>query len=51
MEREFGHLDLVWLPSEDGSDCVCVVRADRLRAAAAATAPRTIRAPGRRRKA
>jgi ribosomal protein L3 glutamine methyltransferase len=53
MEQEFGHLDLLWLPSEDGSDCVCVVRADRLRAAAAATAtaPRTIRARGRRRKA
>ncbi len=51
MEQEFGHLDLLWLPSEDGSDCVCVVRADRLRAAATATAPRTRRASGRRRKA
>ena len=47
MEQEFGHLDLLWLPSEDGSDCVCVVRADRLRAAA----PRSSRARGRRQKA
>ena len=41
MEREFGHLGLLWLPSEDGSDCVCVIRAESLRAGAAAkTRPR-----------
>lgn len=39
MEHEFGHLGLLWLPSEDGSDCVCVIRADRLRAAARTGAP------------
>lgn len=50
MEHEFGHLGLLWLPSEDGSDCVCVIRADRLRAAASAgaTALKAVAAkPGR----
>ena len=35
MEREFGALDLRWLPTADGSDCVCLVREQRLRAAPA----------------
>jgi len=34
MDREFPHLDPLWLPSIDGSDCICAIRADRLAAAA-----------------
>ena len=34
MDREFSHLDPLWLPSIDGSDCICAIRADRLAAAA-----------------
>lgn len=30
MTREFKHLHLEWLPTADGSDCVCLVRAERL---------------------
>ena len=30
MDREFAALDLSWLPTGDGSDCVCVVGAARL---------------------
>lgn len=32
MNREFGTLDLHWLPTADGSDCVCVIHAARLKA-------------------
>jgi ribosomal protein L3 glutamine methyltransferase len=32
MDRAFPELDLHWLPTEDGEDCVCVVQAARLRA-------------------
>ena len=32
IEREFGALEPSWLPTEDGSDCVCVFRAEKLRA-------------------
>ncbi len=31
MDREFKALKPRWLPTEDGSDCVCLIRADRLR--------------------
>lgn len=31
MDREFAALDLSWLPTGDGSDCVCVVGAARLK--------------------
>lgn len=31
MDRAFPALDLHWLPTEDGEDCVCVVNAARLR--------------------
>jgi ribosomal protein L3 glutamine methyltransferase len=31
MTREFNTLDLQWLPTADGSDCVCLVPAERLR--------------------
>lgn len=31
MEREFKSLRLQWLPTADGTDCVCLVRAERLR--------------------
>jgi len=30
MEREFARLRPEWLPTQDGSDCVCMVRADRM---------------------
>ena len=30
MDREFAALDPHWLPTEDGSDCVCVIHAARL---------------------
>jgi ribosomal protein L3 glutamine methyltransferase len=33
MDREFPKLDLHWLHTEDGSDCVCVINAKRLKAA------------------
>jgi ribosomal protein L3 glutamine methyltransferase len=33
MERTFGGLGLHWLRTQDGSDCVCLVQAKRLRAA------------------
>jgi len=32
MDREFAALDLHWLHTGDGSDCVCVVGAARLKA-------------------
>jgi len=32
MDREFAALDLHWLPTADGEDCVCVIQAGRLRA-------------------
>jgi ribosomal protein L3 glutamine methyltransferase len=31
MEAAFGHLRLRWLPTQDGSDCVCLIDARRLR--------------------
>jgi ribosomal protein L3 glutamine methyltransferase len=31
MTREFKSLNLQWLPTADGSDCVCLVRAEQLR--------------------
>jgi ribosomal protein L3 glutamine methyltransferase len=31
MDRAFPELDLHWLPTQDGEDCVCVVQAARLR--------------------
>jgi ribosomal protein L3 glutamine methyltransferase len=31
FEREFGHLEPHWFPTEDGSDCVCLIQAARLR--------------------
>ncbi len=31
MEREFKSLRLQWLPTADGTDCVCLVRAEQLR--------------------
>jgi ribosomal protein L3 glutamine methyltransferase len=31
MSREFKSLQLEWLPTEDGSNCVCLVRAEKLR--------------------
>jgi len=30
MDREFAGLCAQWLPTRDGSDCVCAIRADRL---------------------
>lgn len=33
MEAAFGHLDLRWLPTKDGTDCVCLLEARRLRPA------------------
>lgn len=30
MEREFAALKPVWLPTEDGSNCVCLIRAEQL---------------------
>ena len=33
MDREFASLDPHWLYTEDGSDCVCVIHASRLKAA------------------
>jgi ribosomal protein L3 glutamine methyltransferase len=30
MEAAFGHLRLRWLPTQDGSDCVCLIDARRL---------------------
>ncbi|HEU5077818.1 MAG TPA: 50S ribosomal protein L3 N(5)-glutamine methyltransferase [Opitutaceae bacterium] len=30
MDREFAKLDLRWLPTADGSDCVCLIRAEKL---------------------
>ncbi len=30
MNREFKALKLQWLPTADGSDCICLIRADRL---------------------
>jgi ribosomal protein L3 glutamine methyltransferase len=32
MEAAFGSLKLRWLPTHDGSDCVCLIEASRLRA-------------------
>lgn len=32
MDREFAALELHWLHTEDGADCVCVINAARLRA-------------------
>ncbi len=32
MNREFRALKLQWLPTADGSDCICLIRAERLRA-------------------
>lgn len=32
MDREFAALDPHWLPTADGSDCVCVIHAARLKA-------------------
>ena len=34
MDRAFPALDLHWLHTEDGEDCVCAIHAARLRAAA-----------------
>ena len=34
MEAAFGRLKLRWLPTKDGSNCVCVIEARRLLAAA-----------------
>jgi len=34
MDREFAALGLRWLPTEDGADCVCLVRGEDLRRAA-----------------
>jgi ribosomal protein L3 glutamine methyltransferase len=31
MDKAFPELDLHWLHTEDGEDCVCVVQAARLR--------------------
>jgi len=31
MNREFRALKLQWLPTVDGSDCICLIRAERLR--------------------
>jgi ribosomal protein L3 glutamine methyltransferase len=31
FEREFGHMEPHWFHTEDGSDCVCVIQAARLR--------------------
>ena len=33
MDQEFAALDLHWLYTEDGSDCVCVINAKRLKTA------------------
>jgi len=33
MDKEFGKLDLHWLHTEDGADCVCVINAKRLKVA------------------
>jgi ribosomal protein L3 glutamine methyltransferase len=33
MDREFAALDLHWLHTDDGADCVCVINAARLQAA------------------
>jgi ribosomal protein L3 glutamine methyltransferase len=33
METAFGHLRLRWLPTQDGTNCVCAVEARRLRVA------------------
>lgn len=33
MDKEFAALDLHWLHTHDGADCVCVIHAQRLRAA------------------
>jgi ribosomal protein L3 glutamine methyltransferase len=41
MTREFKSLGLQWLPTADGSDCVCLIRAERLTG--------TDRSPARRR--
>jgi ribosomal protein L3 glutamine methyltransferase len=32
MDREFGELDLYWMHTADGSNCVCLIQAARLRA-------------------
>ena len=32
MEAAFGHLKLRWLPTRDGANCVCLIKARRLRA-------------------
>ena len=32
MDREFPGLDLYWMHTADGSNCVCLIQADRLRA-------------------
>ena len=34
MEATFGHLRLRWLPTQDGTNCVCAIAARRLRLAA-----------------
>ena len=31
FEKEFGHLEPHWFHTEDGSDCVCLIQAARLR--------------------
>jgi len=40
MNAEFPTLDLEWLPSSDGADCVCAIRASRLHASAVPRARR-----------
>jgi len=32
MDREFSELDLYWMHTADGSNCVCLIQASRLRA-------------------
>jgi ribosomal protein L3 glutamine methyltransferase len=32
FEREFGHLEPHWFHTVDGSDCVCLIQAERLAA-------------------
>lgn len=51
MERAFPSLELEWLPTGDGSNCVCAIRADALQAAgqSARSAPATHRRQERQR--
>jgi len=30
MNIEYAHLDLEWLPSQDGANCICAIEARRL---------------------